>query len=115
MKYVFLVINTINLMHLLNAVVNIGRNGLSDSKFIDHIFEFFDSNKYPNTIASIARQNFVQRILDIIPLESSTRLHFYEELFEQAQPLPFTAFIVLCIFRSKEQDLFTAIIRNANE
>ncbi|KAF0389338.1 e3 ubiquitin-protein ligase [Gigaspora margarita] len=111
----------------LSAVVNIGRNGLSDSKFIDHIFEFFDSNTYPNTIASINRQNFVQRILDIIPLESSTRLNFYEELFEQAQPLPFTAFIVLCIFRSEEQDLFiciyrseeqdlfTAIIRNVNE
>ncbi|KAF0353641.1 e3 ubiquitin-protein ligase [Gigaspora margarita] len=35
-------------------------------------------------------------------------------MFEQAQPLPFTAFIVLCIFRSEEQYLFTAIIRNAN-
>ncbi|CAG8823627.1 3133_t:CDS:2, partial [Gigaspora margarita] len=56
----------------------------------------------------IARQNFVQKILDIIPLESPTRLHFYEKLFEQAQPLPFTAFIVLCIFRSEEQNLLTA-------
>ncbi|CAG8535691.1 30956_t:CDS:10, partial [Gigaspora margarita] len=99
----------------LSTVVNIGLNGLSDSRFIDHIFRFFDSNTHPNTIASIARQNFVQRILDIIPLESPTRLHFYEKLFEQAQPLPFTAFIVLCIFRSEEQDQFTAIIRNTNE
>ncbi|CAG8730302.1 14309_t:CDS:1, partial [Gigaspora rosea] len=71
----------------LSIVVNIGCNGLSDSKLIHHIFKFFDSNIYPN-----------------IPLESPTRLHFYEKLSEQAQPLPFTAFIVLCIFRSEEQE-----------
>ncbi|CAG8725516.1 9151_t:CDS:2, partial [Racocetra persica] len=99
--------------HLL-TVINIGRNnGISDKQFIDYIFDFFNTKgTYLNTVA---RQNFALRILDIIPLESPTRLRLYERLFEQAQPLPFTAFIVLCIFRLEEKEPFSAIIRNANK
>ncbi|CAG8648073.1 3249_t:CDS:2, partial [Scutellospora calospora] len=97
-----------------SIIIDIGRKyGPSDIKFVDHIFKILDTKRTTKSI--IARQNFVLRILEIIPLESPARLHLYEKLFTQAQPLTLTAFIILCIFRSEEKDLFSAILGNTNK
>ncbi|CAG8540805.1 10279_t:CDS:10, partial [Racocetra persica] len=99
----------------LSTIINLGRNyDGSNSDFTNYIFKMFGNTKN-NTKSSIAKQNFILQILEIIPLESPDRLHVYEQLFAQAQPSHFTAFTILYIFRSEEKDWFSTIIRNANE
>ncbi|CAG8481554.1 7050_t:CDS:10 [Ambispora leptoticha] len=97
----------------LSTIIDLGRNyDISNRNFTDYIFKILDKKDGNKNIA--AKQAFVLQILDIIPIESPARLHLYEKLFAQAQPPPFTAFIILCIFRSEERDMFTDIIRNVD-
>ncbi|CAG8466565.1 13541_t:CDS:10 [Ambispora gerdemannii] len=99
----------------LSTIIELGHNyDISNRNFTDYIFQILDK-KDRNGMNIIARQAFVLRILDTIPLESPARLHLYENLLAQAQPPPFTAFIIRCIFRSEERDMFSAIFRNADE
>ncbi|CAG8563026.1 45905_t:CDS:10 [Gigaspora margarita] len=99
----------------LSTIINLGRNyDGSNNNFTDYIFKNFDNNE-KNIKYDIAKQNFILRILDIIPLESPDRLCIYEKVFAQGKPSCFTSFTIRYIFRSEAKGWFSAIIGNPDQ
>ncbi|KAF0517032.1 e3 ubiquitin-protein ligase [Gigaspora margarita] len=81
-------------------------------QFISLVLNKFDKTE-KTEISLLSRHSFINRCLDIIPLESTIRSHLYKKIFSQ-EPLPLTFYTIYLIFeaenRAQEELLFFNLI-----
>ncbi|RIB12125.1 hypothetical protein C2G38_2201522 [Gigaspora rosea] len=102
------------LLEIRHLDMNAEDDDIFDEQIINLVLDKFDKVE-KTEISLLSRHSFIYRCLDIIPLESTIRSHFYKKIFSQ-EPLPLTFYTIYLIFeaenREQEELLFFKLIDN---